>query len=300
MIKKIGRFNLLIFTLIFSLLNTGIYSTEICAENRVKKINKYANYVLERSFQNISLEEQEIAVRKLDNVRNIIEIKQKQLQDLDELIKSQFVEMFGDPKSNDKNWIKAPMGDYMTVLTDFSSNGSYKTLDSKVVMYDEPKYAYMVRTTDLENDDYKNNVKYITEEAYNFLSKSKVYPDDIIMNKIGSAGKVYIMPDVGMPVSLGRNVFLFRYSDDIVPLFIYYLLKSEYGTNEISQYVRGAVTKTITKDDARKVKIIVPPIELQNQFADIVKQIDKQKFEIQKSLEEMQNLQESLMNKYFG
>lgn len=59
MIKKIGRFNLLIFTLIFSLLNTGIYSTEICAENRVKKINKYANYVLERSCQNISLEEQE-------------------------------------------------------------------------------------------------------------------------------------------------------------------------------------------------------------------------------------------------
>ena len=186
--------------------------------------------------------------------------------------------MFGEPKLNDKNWIKAPMGDYMTVLTDFSSNGSYKTLDSTVVMYDEPQYAYMVRTTDLENDDYKNNVKYITKEAYNFLSKSKVYPNDIIMNKIGSAGKVYIMPDVGMPVSLGRNAFLFRYNDDIVPLFIYYLLKSEYGTNEISQYVRGAVTKTITKDDVRKVKIIVPPIELQNKFAMIVEQIDKQKF----------------------
>ena len=208
--------------------------------------------------------------------------------------------MFGDPKLNDKNWIKAPMGDYMTVLTDFSSNGSYKTLDSTVVMYDEPNYAYMVRTTDLENEDYKNNVKYITEEAYNFLSKSKVYPDDIIMNKIGSAGKVYIMPDVGMPVSLGRNAFLFRYNSDIVPLFIYYLLKSEYGTNEISQYVRGAVTKTITKDDARKVKVIVPPLELQNKFAEFVKQIDKQKIQIQKSLEEVENLQECLMNKFFG
>lgn len=246
------------------------------------------------------LENQNKAVNELDKVQEIIDTRKRQIELLDKLIKSQFVEMFGDPKSNDKNWIKAPMGDYMTVLTDFSSNGSYKTLDSKVVMYDEPKYAYMVRTTDLENDDYKNNVKYITEEAYNFLSKSKVYPDDIIMNKIGSAGKVYIMPDVGMPVSLGRNAFLFRYNDDIVPLFIYYLLKSEYGTNEISQYVRGAVTKTITKDDARKVKIIVPPIELQNKFADIVKQIDKQKYEIQNSLEEIQKLQESLMNKYFG
>lgn len=78
------------------------------------------------------------------------------------------------------------------------------------------------------------------------------------------------------------------------------MLISDYGQNEISKYVRGAVTKTITKDDARKIKIIIPPIELQNKFAEFVKQIDKQKLEIQKSLEETKKLQESLMNKYFG
>lgn len=247
-----------------------------------------------------NIEEQNIIVNQLDKVQEIIDLRKKQIEELDELIKSRFVEMFGNPKLNEKNWIKAPMGKYMTVLTDFSSNGSYKTLDSTVVMYDEPNYAYMVRTIDLENEEYKNNVKYITEEAYNFLSKSKVYPNDIIMNKIGSAGKVYLMPDVGMPVSLGRNAFLFRYNDDVVPLFIYYLLKSEYGTNEISQYVRGAVTKTITKDDVRKVKIIVPPIELQNKFAEFVRQIDEQKISIEKGLKETEELQESLMNKYFS
>ena len=240
-----------------------------------------------------NIEKQNIIVNQLDKVQHIIDLRKKQIEELDKIIKSLFVEMFGNPKINEKNWIKAPMGKYMTVLTDFSSNGSYKILDSTVVMYDEPNYAYMVRTTDLENEEYKNNVKYITEEAYNFLSKSKVYPNDIIMNKIGSAGKVYLMPDVGMPVSLGRNAFLFRYNDDIVPLFIYYLLKSEYGTNEISQYVRGAVTKTITKDDVRKVKIIVPPIELQNKFAE-------QKISIKKCLKETEELQESLMNKYFN
>ena len=247
-----------------------------------------------------NIEEQNIIVNQLDKVQEIIDLRKKQIEELDELIKSRFVEMFENPKLNEKNWIKAPMGKYMTVLTDFSSNGSYKTLDSTVVMYDEPNYAYMVRTIDLENEEYKNNVKYITEEAYNFLSKSKVYPNDIIMNKIGSAGKVYLMPDVGMPVSLGRNAFLFRYNDDVVPLFIYYLLKSEYGTNEISQYVRGAVTKTITKDDVRKVKIIVPPIELQNKFAEFVRQIDEQKISIEKGLKETEELQESLMNKYFS
>lgn len=254
----------------------------------------------EFKFNKYSIETQIEIANKLDKVQEIIDLRKKQTEELDELIKSQFVEMFGNPKLNEKNWIKAPMGKYMTVLTDFSSNGSYKTLDSTVVMYDEPNYAYMVRTIDLENEEYKNNVKYITEEAYNFLSKSKVYPNDIIMNKIGSAGKVYLMPDVGMPVSLGRNAFLFRYNDDVVPLFIYYLLKSEYGTNEISQYVRGAVTKTITKDDVRKVKIIVPPIELQNKFAEFVRQIDEQKISIEKGLKETEELQESLMNKYFS
>lgn len=247
-----------------------------------------------------SLNEQSKIVDIFDNVSNCITIKNKQIDYLNQLVKSQFVEMFGDPKFNDKCWEKSNMGDYMTVLTDFSSNGSYKTLDSTVKMYDEPNYAYMVRTTDLENNDYKNNAKYISEDAYNFLAKSKVYPKDIIMNKIGSAGKVYIMPDVGMPVSLGRNAFLFRYNEKINPTFIYYLLTSDYGINEISQYVRGAVTKTITKDDARHIKIIVPPIELQNKFAKFVEHVDKQKFKSEKQLEKLKELQESLVKEYFG
>lgn len=172
--------------------------------------------------------------------------------------------------------------------------------DSQVKMYDSPNYAYMVRTTDLENNNFVTDVKYIDENAYNLLAKSKVYGNEIIMCKIGSAGKCYLMPNLNKPVSLGRNAFLFRYNNNINPVFIYNLLISDYGQNEISKYVRGAVTKTITKDDARKIKIIIPPIELQNKFAEFVKQIDKQKLEIQKSLEETKKLQESLMNKYFG
>ena len=70
--------------------------------------------------------------------------------------------------------------------------------------------------------------------------------------------------------------------------------------NEISQYVRGAVTKTITKDDTRKVKIIVPPIESQKKFTQIVEQIDKQKFEFENSLKKLEELKNSLMQEYFG
>lgn len=185
--------------------------------------------------------------------------------------------MFGDPVNNEKGFVKAPMGDYMTVLTDFSSNGSYKTLDNGVTMYDEPNYAWMVRTTDLESGD-MDSIKYIDESAYELLSKSKIFGGEIIMNKIGSAGKIYLMPQTDMPASLGRNAFMFRYDERINVKFLYHLLTSDYGQNEIQQYVRGAVTKTITKNDARSVLIIVPPIELQNEFEIFVNQVDKSKF----------------------
>ena len=198
--------------------------------------------------------------------------------------------MFNRKKINKKGWLETTVGEHIRLLTDFSANGSYKILDSKVIMYDEPNYAYMVRTIDLENKEYKNKVKYITKETYEFLSKSKVYPNDIIMNKIGSAGKVYIMPDLGIPVTLGRNAFLIRFNDNILPIYIYYLLTSDYGKKQIQKSIRGAVTKTITKDDVRKIKISVPPIDLQNQFSEIVKQIDKQKFESMIQLKMMEKI----------
>ena len=242
---------------------------------------------------------QEEIIEKLDKLSGIIETRRCELKELDDLIKARFVEMFGNPANNEKGFIKAPMGDYMTVLTDFSSNGSYKTLDSGVTMYDEPNYAWMVRTTDLESGD-MTAIKYIDEEAYELLAKSKIYGGEIIMNKIGSAGKIYLMPQIDMPASLGRNAFMFRYDDRINVKFLYHLLTSEYGQREIQQYVRGAVTKTITKNDVRAVLIIVPPIELQNEFESFVAEVDKSKVVVQKALDEAQILFDSLMQEYFG
>ena len=223
-----------------------------------------------------SMEEQRKIVEVLDKMMAVLEGRETELSMLDDLIRARFVEMFGDPANNEKGFIKAPMGDYMTLLTDFSSNGSYKTLDSGVTMYDEPNYAWMVRTTDLESGD-MTTIKYIDESAYELLSNSKIYGGEIIMNKIGSAGKIYLMPQINIPASLGRNAFMFRYDERINVKFLYHLLTSEYGQREIQQYVRGAVTKTITKNDARAVLIIVPPIELQNEFEAFVAQVDKSK-----------------------
>lgn len=105
-----------------------------------------------------TLKEQKNVAKELDKVQEIIDIREKQIEELDELIKSQFVEMFGDPFYNEKHWTKDDMGKYISVLTDFSANGSYAVLDSQVKMYDSPNYAYMVRTTDLENNNFVTDV----------------------------------------------------------------------------------------------------------------------------------------------
>ena len=91
-----------------------------------------------------------------------------------------------------------------------------------------------------------------------------------------------------------------RIKDNILMPYLYQYLHTDYGEFLISGCINGAVTKTITKTELKKIPVMLPPIELQNQFADFVKKINKQKLGIQKSLEEMKKLQESLMNKYFG
>ena len=259
--------------------------------------NRHFKWLKQIQIEYPSIDKQEKIVKILDKVVMVIEDRRKEIQELDKLIKARFVEMFGDPVNNEKGFVKAPMGDYMTVLTDFSSNGSYKTLDNGVIMYDELNYAWMVRTTDLESGDMAS-IKYIDESAYELLSKSKIFGGEIIMNKIGSAGKIYLMPQTDMPASLGRNAFMFRYDERINVKFLYYLLTSDYGQNEIQQYVRGAVTKTITKSDARSVRIIVPPIELQNEFEAFAHQVNKSKVVYQIIINKLTFLQKICYNNY--
>ena len=110
----------------------------------------------------------------------------------------------------------------------------------------------MIRTTDLKNSSYESNNIYITQEAYEFLDKSKVFGGEIIINKIGSAGQVYLMPCLNRPVSLGMNAFLVRMKPTTSNLYAYYYLKSDFGGVEINKRIKGAVTKTIKKSAVRE------------------------------------------------
>ncbi|HCU2668568.1 TPA: restriction endonuclease subunit S [Clostridioides difficile] len=247
-----------------------------------------------------NLKVQEKVVRVLDKAQELIDKRKEQIEVLDELVKSRFIEMFGTPSKNEKNWEISEIGKYLDVLTDYHSNGSYETLRDNVTLLDTKGYALMVRTTDLENNNFEKGVKYIDEHAYNYLEKSKVFGGEVIINKIGSAGKVYLMLFLNKPVSLAMNQFMLRFNEDKVNhIFLYNLLLTSYMESKIKEKVRGAVTKTITKDAVRKINIIVPPIRLQNQFANFVKQVNSLKFEMETSLKELEDNFNSLMQKAF-
>ncbi|MCG8182756.1 restriction endonuclease subunit S [Tenacibaculum piscium] len=246
-----------------------------------------------------SLEIQKKIASILDEADKIRQLNKQLIDKYDALTQSLFLEMFGDPVKNSKGWEKVNFGNYINVLTDYHANGSYKTLNENVSLKNEPDYALMVRTTDLENKNFVKGVKYIDEHAYNHLKKSKVFGGEIIINKIGSAGKVYRMPELNRPVSLGMNAFLLRFNDLINQDFLYFQLTSKYGEREIEKRVRGAVTKTIRKDVLREIPIISPPLKLQNEFAERVEIIENQKKQAEVSLQKSEDLFNSLLQKAF-
>ncbi|HAS6047502.1 TPA: restriction endonuclease subunit S [Vibrio vulnificus] len=216
------------------------------------------------------LDEQKRIAAILDKADAIRQKRKQAIALADEFLRSVFLEMFGDPVTNPKGWEVKPFGDVIETLTDYHANGSYKTLNANVTLLDEPNYAYMVRTTDLEKKNYVDGVKYIDQHAYEHLSKSKVFGGEIIVNKIGSAGSLYLMPTLNRPVSLAMNQFLVRCKSGHLNEFYYYQLSTEAGHREIQKRVQGAVTKTITKDALREISVISPSLHEQKEFLKIV------------------------------
>jgi len=321
MIGTIGNFSLVEDEPIYAIKNVALFKF-----NDAAVFNKYFLYVLSSNFVKQQIELQQkggtqkfVTLKILRNLQiplpplktqqriagildNAAALRDKTAQLLIEynlLAQSIFLEMFGDPGLNQKKWQIEEFGKYINVLTDYHANGSYQILNKNVELFSDKNFALMVRTTDLENNDYEEGVNYISEEAYNFLKKSKVYGGEIIMNKIGSAGKVYLMPYLNRPVSLGMNAFLLRLNENMNSLFAYYYLTTNYGEWQINKRVKGAVTKTIRKDAVRAIPIIVPPIELQIQFADKIALIEQQKALAKQELLESEDLFNCLLQQAF-
>ena len=263
----------------------------------LKHISK--GYINELKIPFPTLAQQKRIAVILDKVAEIKAKREEAIAKLDELAQSTFVEMFGDPNTNSKGWNVVPLGEVISVLTDYHANGSYEILRDNVDLRDELDFALMLRTTDLENNNFVDGVKYISEKAYDFLEKSKVFGGEVIINKIGSAGKVYFVPQLNRPTSLGMNSFLLRFTTQANSRFIYDMLKTNFCKSNIASKVRGAVTKTITKDAVRSILIPLPPIGIQEEYINKIDFIQKQIAKFETSLANIKVLQNSMQHQAF-
>ncbi|MEZ7507858.1 restriction endonuclease subunit S [Cloacibacterium sp. Arc13] len=235
----------------------------------------------------------------LDQADAIIQNNRAIVQKYDALTQSLFLDMFGDPVKNEKGWEKRKLNDFLEVLVDVGSNGGNDWVSANIKMKDEEDYALMIRTVNLNKNDFENNLKYVSEETYNLFKKTKVYGGEIIMNKIGSAGEFWLMPYLNRPVSLGLNQLMMTFKN-LDKFYFYFYFSTNYGKKLINSKLNGATTKSITKTALRDLDILYPPMELQNQFAERVAMIEAQKQQAQLELAKSEELFASLLQRAFN
>lgn len=205
--------------------------------------------------------------------------------------------------TRDDMWTVGKLGDIISVLTDYHSNGSYKILKDNVTLLDEPSYAIMVRSTNFEKNDFENDLKYIDKHSYNFLKKSQLFGGEVLMGKIGNAGRVYYMKNLGRPMSLAMNMFAMRFQENIYSKFVYYYLISSEAVADIRQYVKGVGTPTIDKKSVRSIKFAYPNIGAQKEIVEKIESrlsvCDSIEQTIDLALQQSEAMRQSILKKAF-
>ena len=231
-----------------------------------------------------------------DKVVGVISKRNKELSALDDLIKAQFVEMFGNPVTNEKGWNQKQLGEITTKL------GSGATPKGGKEAYQEDGIT-LIRSMNVHNGlfEYKE-LAHISEEQATKLDNVTIEENDVLLNITGaSVARSCVVPSKILPARVNQHVCIIRCNQRIVPEFLNKLLIDDNYQRLLWSIARGGATReAITKQQVESLKIIVPPIELQNQFADFVHQVDKSKVAVQKALDETQMLFDSLMQKYFA
>ena len=150
--------------------------------------------------------------------------------------------------------IKIRLGDYISLLTDYHSGGSYQTMAENTKILYKPDYAVMIRSLNFERDDFDNDLIYCDKKSYDFMNYCHVQENDILMNKIANPGNVYLMPKVDYKTVCGMNLFLMRFKN-ISQKYIYYVMKNK--EDYIKTKTHGSTTKTITKEDVRELRFYI-------------------------------------------
>ena len=224
----------------------------------------------------------------LSKAETIIRIRKKQLSALDDLIKARFVEMFGEQESNPLRWTESTVGECCTLK-------SGTTLPTE--KEDEGGPVPYVKVGDM---NYPGNERYITTSSRHVTietaGKGLFEVGSVLFPKRGGAIGTNKKRLTTLPVCADLNVMGVSSNGDLLPEYLF----AFFDLVDLGSLSDGSSVPQINNKNIAPLKICIPPMELQKQFAAFVSQIDKSKSVIQKSLDETQLLFDSLMQQYFG
>ena len=266
--------------LFYALESPTVQEQMMQANNGSSQPNLSAKSVSDYTFNLPGINEQLGIVSKLTKVNELIALRKEQLTKLEQLVKSRFIELFGDPILNQYGWRKMPLEENATLL-----NGR----------------AY-------KQDELLDSGKYPVLRVGNFFSNRGWYYSDLELDEdkycdngdLLYAWSASFGPQIwnGGKVIYHYHIWKVLVGGAYNKQFLCKLL--EYATESLMGDTHGIAMMHLTKSGMEKTEFIVPPIDLQEQFATFVEQTDKSKAEIKKRLEQLETLKKALMQKYFG
>jgi len=237
-----------------------------------------------------SIEVQQSVVDNLQKIEVVLALRQQHLSALDDLIKSRFVEMFGDPVANEKSWETISLddacngiGDGLHGTPDYDNNGEYPFINGNNLI--DGTIEITPATKMVNEITYREHHIEITDNA-------------VLISINGTLGKLAFYR--GEKVMLGKSACYCNLKPTINREFVYGVMKSDAFAEFLERNSTKSTIKNVGLKAMRGFQLIIPPDELQLQFVEFVNQIDKSKSVIQKSLDETQLLFDSLMQQYFG
>ena len=258
--------------------------------------------IAEYSVPEISKEKMFEVCSVLDKTKRIIDMRKAELSALDDLIKARFVELFGDPVHNPKGWTVKSLGELSVQINSGNTpKGGEQVYVEKGITFFRSQNVWKDR---LEMDD----IAYIDEETHASMSRSSLKHGDILMTKTGrintensSLGRAALYLGEDDAANVNGHVYFIRLKPGMNNKFILRILVSDEYRDYIRSVCVGGIDKRqLNKNHIEDFPIICPPEDMVDEYISLVEQVDKSKVAVQRALDEIQLLFDSLMQQYFG
>ena len=239
-----------------------------------------------------TIDEQQKTVEELDKIAYTISKHEKLINVYDEMIKSRFIELFGDPVVNPHNWEKVALSDLAEIKI-----GPFGSLLHKED-YIENGHALVNPSHIIDGKIAVDNKLTVSEEKYAEMSAYHLRIDDVVMGRRGEMGRCAVVDRNGL--LCGTGSLLIRSKGEVTADFIQKVISFPSYKKTIEDMAVGQTMPNLNVPIVSSFMIIKPPMSVQRDYSDFVEQVENAKKAVQESLDNLEILKKALMQKYFG